>query len=773
MDWNTLTTYFIHELGDPGSPLPITLENDNKSKAALDAKIQAAYNTATPVVAIYRSSDNTRVDSDLGVVFLAENALLEVEFANKFYWVIRDHQRKQWIQEFRSHASNASFLTGDQTKQIFMNSGLSNVELAQIWNLADVDQDNALSVLEFLTAKFLIEARLQGQVIEPTLPESLQASVGRNRSTSTRKFVPRELPSTSHQVPMSRPQALSESGSEWKVSSAVRAAYYKLWDKHSRGGFVTGGVALQLFSESGVERVLLAEVWTLADGDVDHQLSMGEFCVALHLIRLLMKGYALPKKIPASFAQLFSDGNIPGSASPVKRIKRPSRRHVRQSSHPMVLQTPQGELDARSASPTFGSIAPLPAVPPRTPSSGSRSARGPTPLYPLIEKPPKTTPFTPFTPFKAHAQPYSIGQFNLPKQPAGTDAPLPPTDFIKDIAANIRQQAFPARTTPPLPVQASPDELVAGAERSLMGVPKFDSDQIDRNTLIGGGTFAKVWLGQVAGIGVKVAIKDMTFKSEKEIDMWKREVQLLSHLQHYNYLVKIKGYAVSTEHLTIVMELMEGGSLYDVIHNATTPVTWSMLQKARILRHIAKGIDSIHKEGIVHRDLKSMNVLLDGKSIAKIADLGCSRFFREETMTIGIGSPLWMSPEVQKGGVYNFSADVFSYGVICYEVFNEKLPDYDISRRTVVIPQDCIGYTIIRECTNKDFNQRPTASQLIESMDLLITSFCAAVGRVVRANYQGDVGELPAENDLSGWYNVLLSYGRETFDVLLSTGMTL
>ena len=59
---------------------------------------------------------------------------------------------------------------------------------------------------------------------------------------------------------------------------------------------------------------------------------------------------------------------------------------------------------------------------------------------------------------------------------------------------------------------------------------------------------------------------------------------------------------------------------------------------------------------------------LDSKGIAKIADLGCSRFLREETMTIGIGSPLWMSPEVQKGGAYNYSADVFSYGVICYEV---------------------------------------------------------------------------------------------------------
>ncbi len=57
------------------------------------------------------------------------------------------------------------------------------------------------------------------------------------------------------------------------------------------------------------------------------------------------------------------------------------------------------------------------------------------------------------------------------------------------------------------------------------------------------------------------------------------------------------------------MEFMDGGSLFDIIHK-TGNVKWSMLQKARILRHIAKGIDSIHREAIVHRDLKSMNVLV-------------------------------------------------------------------------------------------------------------------------------------------------------------------
>lgn len=88
----------------------------------------------------------------------------------------------------------------------------------------------------------------------------------------------------------------------------------------------------------------------------------------------------------------------------------------------------------------------------------------------------------------------------------------------------------------------------------------------------------------------------------------------------------------------------------------------------------------------------------------------------------------------------------------------------------VVIPQDCVGYAIIRECIHRNASRRPTAAQLIESMDLLISSFTMTVAKVVLANYKGDTKDLPRSEDVSGWYNVLLAYDRQTFDVLLSSG---
>jgi len=298
---------------------------------------------------------------------------------------------------------------------------------------------------------------------------------------------------------------------------------------------------------------------------------------------------------------------------------------------------------------------------------------------------------------------------------------------------------------------------------------KIDTNAINREVLLGSGAFGKVWRG--TWNGEIVAIKDVAYRSEKEIELWKREVTLLSYLQNANYLVRIRGYGVTPRLLTIVMEFMDGGSLYDVIHKGEK-VIWSMLQKVRIMRHIAKALESVHKLNVIHRDLKSMNILLDRAGIAKLADLGCSRMVRPETMTVGVGSPLWMAPEVANSSNYSFPSDLFSYGVVIFELFNEKFPEYNTNLKKVIIPSDCLGYSIIKECTHIEPEKRPTASQVIDSLDLLITTFTKSVARVVTSSYPGDAKNFPREDDVSTWYNILLKYDRETFDVLLASGLS-
>jgi len=166
-----------------------------------------------------------------------------------------------------------------------------------------------------------------------------------------------------------------------------------------------------------------------------------------------------------------------------------------------------------------------------------------------------------------------------------------------------------------------------------------------------------------------------------------------------------------------------------------------------------------------------MNILLDRNGIAKLTDMGCSRLVRAETMTKGVGSPLWMAPEVARGQTYSFPCDIFSFGVVCFEIFNENLPEYDMSSQQVVIPLDCIGSTIIKECTRITPDRRPTATKLIGALDLLISTFTVTAARVAIAKHNGNTNELPKIDDVGSWYNIFLSFDRERFDVLLSSGL--
>jgi len=118
-------------------------------------QIQKALNNQSQVLAILRD-DGSRIDSDLDVCFISTRQPLEVVFANKFYWVVTDEQRREWTQEFNSTVGLGHLMSGEQARTIFTTYRVAIQELALIWELADVDKDNFLSLVEFILARFLI-----------------------------------------------------------------------------------------------------------------------------------------------------------------------------------------------------------------------------------------------------------------------------------------------------------------------------------------------------------------------------------------------------------------------------------------------------------------------------------------------------------------------------------------------------------------------------------------------------------------------------------------
>ena len=112
-------------------------------------------------------------------------------------------------------------------------------------------------------------------------------------------------------------------------------------------------------------------------------------------------------------------------------------------------------------------------------------------------------------------------------------------------------------------------------------------------------------------------------------------------------------------------------------HRKPTEFTWS--EKLQCALSIIEGLVYLHSMTIIHRDLKSRNVLMDSKKGTKLTDFGISREDTGETMTIGVGTYRWMAPEILQDNYYTVAADIFSFGMILSELDTHRIPYTDLS----------------------------------------------------------------------------------------------
>ncbi|OHT10646.1 TKL family protein kinase [Tritrichomonas foetus] len=250
------------------------------------------------------------------------------------------------------------------------------------------------------------------------------------------------------------------------------------------------------------------------------------------------------------------------------------------------------------------------------------------------------------------------------------------------------------------------------------------SDFIEINE-VGSGVSANVFYGTDKRTGNEVAIKKLKFKklTGGKLMAFQREASILATADHPT-LLKFVG-ATDTPPFCIVTEWMAGGSLYHEIHkyhrmNAT---------KLSICAFdIARGMQFLHSRHIIHRDMKSLNVLLDADGFARICDFGFSRNSDEdEPMTQNIGTPHWMAPELLSAtSNYNSKIDVYAYGIVLWEIISHKLPFSGLSPTQIVaqvlmndirpaIPENVNQplRQLITDCWAKDPNDRPTFDEIV------------------------------------------------------------
>ncbi|GMF28623.1 unnamed protein product [Phytophthora lilii] len=197
--------------------------------------------------------------------------------------------------------------------------------------------------------------------------------------------------------------------------------------------------------------------------------------------------------------------------------------------------------------------------------------------------------------------------------------------------------------------------------------------------LISRGAFGVVYAGifNDEQVAVKMLLPS-TRRDIKLVNEFLSEARLTACMEHPRIATFIGIAWVALSNLCVVMEFMDGGDLRTLLSNyekARHPVGFNR-EKATIALHVAHALTYLHslEPPVIHRDLKSRNILLNQMHEAKLTDFGISRERLDRAMTAGVGTSLWMAPEVMTGEKYDDKADMFSFGVVLSELDAHTLP---------------------------------------------------------------------------------------------------
>ncbi|OQS07489.1 kinase [Thraustotheca clavata] len=254
--------------------------------------------------------------------------------------------------------------------------------------------------------------------------------------------------------------------------------------------------------------------------------------------------------------------------------------------------------------------------------------------------------------------------------------------------------------------------------------------------VLGQGSYGKVRLARFKNetlVAVKQVRRDKL--SQEVMDTMLQEIEIMTKFDS-PFLVGLVGVVWdSSADMRCVVEYMESGDLSAYLQtNPTLPITL----KYRWMLQMAKGLNYLHNIQIIHRDLKSRNVLLTNDYDAKLADFGIARQVTEESMTNSVGTYRWTAPEVLKGKHYNEKADIYSFGMVLTELDTHKIPYEDFrNQRGEPLGNFAIMYKVMQgkitptftptcpiwlqslalQCIHHDPQDRPSAIEIIELLE--------------------------------------------------------
>ncbi|XP_006035135.1 mitogen-activated protein kinase kinase kinase 20 isoform X1 [Alligator sinensis] len=250
---------------------------------------------------------------------------------------------------------------------------------------------------------------------------------------------------------------------------------------------------------------------------------------------------------------------------------------------------------------------------------------------------------------------------------------------------------------------------------------KFDDLQFFENC--GGGSFGSVYRARWISQEKEVAVKKL-LKIEKE-------AEILSVLSHKN-IIQFYGAILEPPNYGIVTEYASAGSLFDYI-NSNKSEEMDMDHIMTWATDIAKGMHYLHMEApvkVIHRDLKSRNVVIAADGVLKICDFGASRFHSHTTHMSLVGTFPWMAPEVIQSLPVSETCDTYSYGVVLWEMLTREVPFKGLEglqvawlvvekNERLTIPSSCPRSfaELMRQCWDADSKKRLSFKQIISILE--------------------------------------------------------